>query len=192
MLMLITGGAGSGKTAFALALAEKFDRSGIWLVSHWPDKDMEFISATAFPWKIIETHPILPDILNTINLNANPFAMNRRVVVVDSIALWLYHEACEIAKQVSDESVMHERMEQRVQTLLDSIIHYQGTILVITNEVQLWDEQEAHRKLFAHFLPQVNAQLAARSNQLFLLTSGVAVELTRRQFQIDQVQKFKY
>lgn len=185
MLMMITGGSGSGKTAFALKLAEKFDHAGIWLVSHWPDKDAEQVSTSTFPWKIIETHPILPDIIDTINVNSNPFAMNSRVLVVDSIAIWLYHEAKSIATQEQDEDKMHQLMAERAETLIESIIAYQGTIIVITNEMNdCWDEVDIHKILFQHWLPIMNARLTARCSQLYLLTSGIAVELTSRQIRL--------
>jgi adenosylcobinamide kinase/adenosylcobinamide-phosphate guanylyltransferase len=183
--MMITGGSGSGKTAFALKLAEKFDHAGIWLVSRWPDKDAEQIAESVYPWKIIETHPILPEIIDTINVNSNPFVTNSRVLVVDNIAVWLYHEAKLIAQREQDDDRMHRLMAERADTLIESITAYQGTILVITNEMNgYWDEVDIHKILFHHWLPIINARLTAKCSQLFLLTSGVAVELTSRQVRL--------
>jgi len=182
LLVMITGGAGSGKTSFALQLASTLGKTGMWLVSRWPDKDKEQVAPSSFVWKIIETDPLLPEIIDTINVQSNPYTARNRVLVVDSIAVWLYGEVKAAAKLNLDEKDMKAHVEMRVEQLVQSILAYQGAILVITNEMNGgWDETVAYRRLFHEWLPAINERLAARSKQLYLLTSGIAVELLSKQ-----------
>jgi len=182
LLVMITGGAGSGKTSFALQLATTFGHTGMWLVSRWPDKDKEQVASSSFVWKIIETDPLLPEIIDTINVQSNPYTARNRVLVIDSIAVWLYGEMKAASSLHVDEKAMMAHVEQRVEELVQSILAYQGAILVITNEMNSgWDETTPHLRLFHHWLPAINARLAARCKQLYLLTSGIAVELLSKQ-----------
>jgi len=187
LLVMITGGTGSGKTSFALQLATTFGQTGMWLVSRWPDKDREQVASSSYTWKIIETDPLLPEIIDTINVQSNPYTARNRVIVVDSIAVWLYGEVKAASSQHLDEKTMSIHIEKRVEQLVQSILAYQGAILVITNEMNSgWDETAAHLRLFHEWLPAVNARLAARSKQLYLLTSGIAVELLSKQVKLGR------
>lgn len=109
MLWVVTGGVGSGKSAFANAWAKSLGREAIKLVCPvWPESEGSGTKPEAsIPGSggeenggtvTLPADHTLAEQLNRINLRSNPFRASGRIIVVDSLSGWLRQEIAEMQK----------------------------------------------------------------------------------------------
>lgn len=105
MLWMVTGGVGSGKSAFARRWAAAHGREAILLTCPpWPagsgeareipddENEDENEYGKKARWMRIAADRALAEKLNKINLQSNPFRASARVVVLDGLSGWLRAE----------------------------------------------------------------------------------------------------
>lgn len=182
--MMITGGIGSGKSSFALRYATGFGREGIRIVTLRPGNNDEQPMPASIPWQIIETEQSMPEVLNLLNLKSNPFRADRRVIVADSLAMDLYRVIEAVSQAMEEESSLERYLSECVDEIVNAVTSYQGMLFVITNELNSWDEKIVWKRLFYKWLAIMNRRIAAKSDQVFLLTAGIAVEITSKRVRL--------
>ncbi|MDR6726613.1 adenosylcobinamide kinase/adenosylcobinamide-phosphate guanylyltransferase [Paenibacillus amylolyticus] len=172
MLITVTGGIGSGKTKFALGYAAEISREGIYLSTGDHEAIIpEFPSAH---YRVIEAGngQHLTEVIHQINRESNLFLADRRIVIVDSLTSWM------VAGFRANDDLDEQRVE--TQRLLDAMLSYQGKMLVITNEMHGLLNPTEEERIFAARMASVNRALQAHSEQVYMLVSGLAMELKAR------------
>ncbi|QOS77831.1 bifunctional adenosylcobinamide kinase/adenosylcobinamide-phosphate guanylyltransferase [Paenibacillus sp. JNUCC31] len=176
MLITVTGGIGSGKTRFALGYAARISREGIYLSTG--DHDPVIPELPSAHYRAIQAGngQHLTEVLHQINRESNLFLADKRIVIVDSLTAWM------AAGFRASDDLDHQRLE--TQLLLDALLSYQGKLLVITNEMHgsLYPSEE--ERIFAARMASVNRALQKHSEQMYILVSGLAVDL--------KAQKMRY
>lgn len=185
MRILITGGARSGKSAFAERYAGRLGSRGTYVATAQVlDEEMasrlaahrKSREASAFPWQTVEEPLFVADWL----LRHRP--AEGEVVLVDCLTLWLSNWVLRHEGEPDAENGLQEQVDR----LVEAIGRYPGTILIVTNEVGdgIVPEYPLGR-LFRDWAGRLNQRVAERCDELFLVTCGVPVELKRLMFRFE-------
>ncbi|MNC40520.1 Bifunctional adenosylcobalamin biosynthesis protein CobU [compost metagenome] len=102
-------------------------------------------------------------------------------MLVDCLTLWLSN----VLLDVEGEADREERVELEITRLEQSIAAFEGTLVLVTNEVGDGIVPEyALGRLYRDLAGRMNAQLARQCRQVFLVTAGIPVELKSREYKL--------
>ncbi|XEC97205.1 bifunctional adenosylcobinamide kinase/adenosylcobinamide-phosphate guanylyltransferase [Paenibacillus tarimensis] len=186
MAVLITGGARSGKSAFAEQYAAHLSEHGFYIATLLPyDEEMrerirlhrEDRHATGFRWITVEAPLDLEFIL--CDLAKKDYDERPPVVLVDCLTLWLTNWMIRLSGQ-NDEWTKERESELCgiVDSLVQTAERYPLPLLFVTNEVGsgIVPEYPLGRR-FRDAAGRLNQRMAAVSEKVFLVTAGIPVEL---------------
>lgn len=183
-LILVTGGARSGKSSFAEKLAAHLGDSGTYVATcETLDEEMERRVGLhrerreegRFPWQTIEEPFELAAVLEKA-------ATVGAVVLVDCLTLWLSNWLLRYEAMPDAEA----RVNQEIDKLVDALQHLDGTVIMVTNEVGdgLVPEYPLGR-LYRDLAGRMNQRITAICGQVFLVTVGIPVELKALEYKLD-------
>jgi adenosylcobinamide kinase/adenosylcobinamide-phosphate guanylyltransferase len=174
MIVLITGGARSGKSRFAEQYAAHLGTGGLYVATAeaLDDEMRERISAhkkqrqlSGFAWETVEA---------PLDLSAVLQSSRHPVILVDCLTLWLSNWLLRCGYEENPEALVQSRIEELVRTL----VSHTGHILLVSNEVGSGVVPEYPLgRLYRDLAGMMNQQIAAVSDQVFLVTAGIPVEL---------------
>lgn len=190
MIVLVTGGARSGKSTFAEKYAAKLGAAGTYIATAQAlDEEMEQRveghrrrrEQDSLVWKTLEEPYHLSTQLAALQKQDEAGAEGD-ILLVDCLTLWLsnwllHYEQDDPYRQVS------AKLDELVQVLSE----YKGsrTIILVTNEVGggIVPDYPLGRQ-FRDLSGMMNQRVAAVSDQVFLITAGIAVELKELQYRL--------
>ncbi|WP_027085775.1 bifunctional adenosylcobinamide kinase/adenosylcobinamide-phosphate guanylyltransferase [Cohnella panacarvi] len=183
MIVLVTGGAKSGKSSFAEQVAMHTADSAVYIataqifeeemrtrfVRHRERRDR-----SGYAWETIEEPYELAAMLRTVPDN--------RTILVDCLTLWASNWLLRAERDADGESLVQRKIEE----LAAAISARQGTTILVTNEVGSGIVPEYPLgRYFRDVAGGMNQRLASLSDQVFLVTAGIPVELKRLAFRFD-------
>ena len=165
-IVFITGGQRSGKSRYAQALAEKWSQTPIYLATarYWDEDFKKRIerhrSDRGEHWKTIEEEKYI-----------GSCSLTGQTVVMDCVTLWLtniFHD-----HKFNIENALKEAQEE-----WDKFINQHFNLVVISNELGMGihAENEVSRK-FADLQGWINQYIAERSDETYLMVSGIPVKI---------------
>jgi adenosylcobinamide kinase / adenosylcobinamide-phosphate guanylyltransferase len=172
---LVTGGCRSGKSAYALQLAEALPRSRVYVATA-PVTDDEMrlrIEAhrrarSEHGWETIEEQTDLAGALGQ--------ARDHNVVLVDCVTLWinnLLYEADRNGRTLSESEVA-----EICDKALDAARTCRGTVVFVTNEVgQGIVPENAVARRYRDLVGRANQTIAARADVVTLVSCGIPLHL---------------
>lgn len=182
MSILVTGGARSGKSGFAERLMASLASQATYVATGQAfDEEMEARIALhrqqrtqgGYAWKTVEEPHDLPALLDRLS--------GKEAVLVDCLTLWLSNVLL-AAEERPDRQAYIEREMARLEQSVDG---FAGTLILVTNEVGDGIVPEyALGRLYRDLAGRMNARLAGRCDQVFLVTVGIPVELKSREFKL--------
>ena len=197
MAILITGGARSGKSAFAEAAAARLADNGIYLATLQP-RDEEMAERVRLhraqreqgelSWLTLETPSALTTQLHEL---AGKYAGSERapVVLVDCLTLWLTNRMLALEGEDSDwRANGSEALDQEIAELVELSADYPLPLLLVTNEVGsgIVPEYPLGRR-FRDEAGRLNRRLAAVCERVYLVTAGIPVELKSIAARLDDL-----
>ncbi|WP_379132590.1 bifunctional adenosylcobinamide kinase/adenosylcobinamide-phosphate guanylyltransferase [Paenibacillus sp. sgz500958] len=180
MNLLVTGGARSGKSAFAERLAMSLADQALYIATGQAfDREMQERIAlhrqrrneAEYAWETIEEPHDLAGLMDRLPAG--------KTVLVDCLTLWLSN----VLLSVEDRGDRQEILEAEISRLAQSAEAYDGTLIMVTNEVGDGIVPEyALGRLYRDLAGMMNAGLARQCNQVFLVTAGIPIELKSREY----------
>jgi len=174
-LVLVTGGARSGKSDYAQARAEVIDGNHYFLATcpvidsemderierHKADRDGEI-------WQTIEEELDLVRIIKTLK--------PKSICLIDCLTLWinnlLYH--AEKSSYAFNENSMKEKAEK----LIIQARKHHGTIIFVSNEVGMGIVPDnADARLYRDLVGRTNRIIAAAADEVILVSCGLPLFL---------------
>jgi adenosylcobinamide kinase / adenosylcobinamide-phosphate guanylyltransferase len=165
-IIFVTGGERSGKSLFAMQLAQKLS-------------DMPFYMATARIWdddfaKRIERHKEERDdhwITIEEERHLSSHNLTGEVIVLDCITLWL-------TNIFTDHKFMYEKALEEAQNEWQRFTRQDFTLITVTNEIgmSLHADSESGRK-FVELQGRMNQMIAAMADEAYLMVSGISVKI---------------
>ena len=184
MILLIVGGIGSGKSAFAEHWARTLGREAIrFSCPPWPDRGSGTAAPAAgsdpygFVWKEMEAGPALAAKLSIVNRESNIFRADRRVIVVDSLSGWQRARIQRAKEAGMKPEGLGAGGAGSLGELLASILAYQGKRIVVSEEATAGLAEDPWERLYAQELAHAIRTLAEESHALYRLTAGLAMEV---------------
>jgi adenosylcobinamide kinase/adenosylcobinamide-phosphate guanylyltransferase len=191
LLILVTGGARSGKSKFAEKYTMHLSQEAVYIATaqiydYEMKQRMELHQqrrdASGYEWTtILEPHR-LAEVLNKLNKQEKT-----PTILVDCLTLWLTNW---LLTWLGEQEIQHvlPSLELQLTDLLgqlkQALLDYQGTVIMVTNEVGdgIVPEYPLGR-VFRDWAGMMNQQLAGFCDQVFLVTVGIPVELKRNAFE---------
>jgi adenosylcobinamide kinase/adenosylcobinamide-phosphate guanylyltransferase len=173
-LILILGGAGSGKSAFAQRLAQQ-KAEKVLFVATAEAKDSEMTMRIRRhrrrrpgQWHTVEEPLELARVIGE--------AASHQVIIVDCLTLWVSNllQADKAQKPSGQEATVLAA----ARGLVDAYENGEATLIMVSNEVGMGlVPPYPMGRLYRDVLGRVNQLLAAQANRVYLMVAGLAVEL---------------
>lgn len=171
MLTFLTGGARSGKSSLAVALAERDGGPVVFLATARTSDDEEWTERVArhraerpAAWTTVEEQVDLAAALSRIP--------DAAFVIVDCLTLWLAN----LLETGADE----ERVVAATGGAIDAAAARSGATVVVSNEVgSSIVPMDAGARRFRDLLGRVNATWAERADAAYLVVAGRVLALDR-------------
>ncbi|WP_202113486.1 bifunctional adenosylcobinamide kinase/adenosylcobinamide-phosphate guanylyltransferase [Paenibacillus sp. MMS18-CY102] len=195
MAYLITGGARSGKSLFAEQCASRLASRGIYIATSRVSDDEEMHQRvnlhqqqreqSTFRWETIEEPDLLADRLVDIGKRADEqllIGQQPPAVLVDCLTLWLTN------RLLHHEASPPEMLENEINQLVETVASYRHPLLLVTNEVGSGIVPAySLGRIFRDVAGRMNRLLAERCERVFLVASGIPVDLKRIAFSWDEL-----
>ncbi|MEX2460095.1 MAG: bifunctional adenosylcobinamide kinase/adenosylcobinamide-phosphate guanylyltransferase [Paenibacillaceae bacterium] len=190
MLILVTGGARSGKSKFAEKYTMHLGRKAVYIATaQIYDEEMKQRmelhqhrrDTSGYDWTTVLEPYELVSILHKLNEQETA-----PIVLVDCLTLWLTNW---LLKWLEEQTIEHElprlllHLEDLLEQLKMALADYRGTVIMVTNEVGggIVPEYPLGR-VYRDWAGMMNQQLASLCDQVFLVTTGIPIELKRNAF----------
>jgi adenosylcobinamide kinase / adenosylcobinamide-phosphate guanylyltransferase len=174
--ILILGGARSGKSRFAVEIAQKRG-SDVLFVATAEALDEEMKQRIAahrkgrpIGWETLEaqTH-----IGNSITQNIG----QTRTVIIDCITL-LVNNIFEQCGEKTDDSSLEKAVEAEIKELIDCITKSNALFIIVSNEVGLGIiPGDKVSRVYRDILGRANQILAAHADEVYLLAAGIPLAI---------------
>lgn len=182
MSILITGGARSGKSGFAERLMQSLTDQAVYVATGQAfDEEMQARidlhkhqrMESGYAWETVEEPYDLPVLLECLSGGG--------AVLVDCLTLWLSNVLLAV-EGFEDRQTL---VEQEITRLEKSVSAFEGTLILVTNEVGDGIVPEyALGRLYRDLAGRMNALIARQSEQVFLVTAGIPIELKSREYRL--------
>ncbi|MBQ6298078.1 MAG: bifunctional adenosylcobinamide kinase/adenosylcobinamide-phosphate guanylyltransferase [Selenomonadaceae bacterium] len=177
-IILVTGGARSGKSSFAEKLALKIGdgRAAYIATAQIFDDEMSFRvklhkKRRGKNWLTFES-PFNAD--KSISFAAKTFD----AILFDCVTIYVSNFLC--AAELDDEKFLYDNLRELIQKLIDATLNANVTTIFVTNEVGfgIVPENKLARR-FRDLAGIANQMLAAHADKVFLTVAGIAVDIKK-------------
>ncbi|WP_240421428.1 bifunctional adenosylcobinamide kinase/adenosylcobinamide-phosphate guanylyltransferase [Paenibacillus periandrae] len=193
MLVLVTGGARSGKSSFAEAYTAKLGERGLYIATAQAyDDEMKARiglhrlqrEETGFEWTTIEEPLLLTEALQSFNSKKENKETDKAAILVDCLTLWLSNWLLKVEHMPDMEQLLRAKLDE-LAAVCQSVSSQGKHLILVTNEVGygLVPEYKLGRQ-FRDLSGTMNRVLASVADQVFLVTSGIPVELTSLRYKM--------
>ncbi len=176
--LFVTGGARSGKSAFAQQLAVATGRQVVFIATMEPlddelrDRVARHRASRPEGWRTLEA-PI--DVVGALTGTAEDAC-----VVLDCVSLWVTNRLMPLGDPPRGDAI--DELERALDGEVDALLARQrgrsGELIVVTNEVGSGVvPPSALGRVYRDLLGRVNQRLSAGASRAWLLASGRALEL---------------
>ena len=168
-LILILGGARSGKSRYAVKLAKRLKgRVAFIATTTSPDSEMRErirLHKTARPrqWKLFEEGKDISLILSTLN-------GKYKIALIDCLGL--------LISNLLMNNLKDQQIETRINKLINTILKVDLTTILVSNEVGTGIVPEnAIARRFRDLLGLSNQMIAEKADEVILMHSGIPVKI---------------
>ncbi|MDO9465657.1 MAG: bifunctional adenosylcobinamide kinase/adenosylcobinamide-phosphate guanylyltransferase [bacterium] len=170
-IVLITGGARSGKSSFAEKLASTLGKDVIFLATaEAMDKEMadrikKHKSKRSLTWKTVE---------EPININIlNKFKNFEGAVILDCVTLWLSNMIHKFGVEGAEDHILGD-----IRTLLKTVKTSKFTLIVVSNELGLGIVPENRlAREFRDIAGRCNQLIACMADEVYFMVSGIELKI---------------
>lgn len=170
-IVLITGGARSGKSSFAEELASTLEKDIIFLATaealdkEMADRIRRHKAKRSRTWKTVE---------EPININVlNKFKNFEGTVILDCITLWLSNMIHKFGTKEAEDRILGD-----IRTLLKTVKTSKFTLIVVSNELGMGivPENRLGRE-FRDIAGKCNQLIARIADEVYLMISGIKLKI---------------
>ena len=176
-MLLVLGGARSGKSAYAQQLAQELGRSRVLFVATAQAWDEEMAQRIA---QHQQERPVAWRTLEAPHHVGQAIALHRgdaAVVLVDCLTLLVSNTILRLGES-PDPTAAEVAVQEEVAALLHTCQTHTATSILVSNEVGLGlVPDNALGRLYRDLLGRANQTLAARAEAVYFMVAGLAVEV---------------
>ena len=177
-IILVTGGARSGKSSFAEKLALKIGNGQAAYIATAQifDDEMNFRvklhqSRRGDNWRTFEAPFAAEEKISEAGKNFN-------AILFDCVTIYVSNFLC--AAELDDEKFLYDKLRELIQKLIDAALSADAVTIFVTNEVGggIVPENKLARR-FRDLAGLANQMLAAHAEKVFLTVAGIAVDVKK-------------
>jgi adenosylcobinamide kinase/adenosylcobinamide-phosphate guanylyltransferase len=191
VLILVTGGARSGKSKFAEKYTMHLSREAVYIATAQIYDDemkqrMELHQlrrdASGYEWTTALEPYDLAGLLSKLNEQETA-----PTILLDCLTLWLTNWLLQwLGEQTIEQELprLQLQLADLLEQLKQALADYRGTVIMVTNEVGAGIVPEYPLgRVYRDWAGMMNQQLASLCDQVFLVTAGIPLELKRNAFE---------
>ncbi|MGM1048303.1 MAG: bifunctional adenosylcobinamide kinase/adenosylcobinamide-phosphate guanylyltransferase [Bacillota bacterium] len=188
MIILVTGGARSGKSSFAERLCMSKSHEAVYVATAqaFDDEMKERIALhklqrnqANYSWRNVEEPFQLVKLLSDMRENSQ--SDDAPTVLVDCLTLWLSN----ILLSYEGQEDMQEKVKAEILCLVDQAQQYPGHLIMVTNEVGSGIVPEYPLgRMYRDLAGYMNQAISRSSSEVFLVTAGIPVELKSMEYKL--------
>lgn len=181
-IILVTGGARSGKSKFAEDLTASLSDKVCYIATSEPfdeemkDRIKKHIKQRPSHWKTIEAYEGLSNVVDEISRNYKVGMLDCITVMVNNL---MYHS------KIDFENAKHEvidgfekKIVNEISELIISIKKNSIDFIIVTNEIGLGIVPEnRYVRIYRDIIGRVNQYIAKNSDEVYLIVSGISVPI---------------
>ena len=177
-IILVTGGARSGKSSFAEKLGVKIGggRAAYIATAQIFDDEMNFRvklhkERRGDNWRTFEAPFAAEEKISEASKNF-------RAILFDCVTIYISNFLC--AAELDDEKFLYDELRGLIQKLIDAAKNSDATVIFVSNEVGggIVPENKLARR-FRDLAGLANQMIAAQSEKVFLTVAGLAVDVKK-------------
>jgi len=185
-IILVTGGARSGKSSFAEKLALKIGdgRAAYIATAQIFDDEMNFRvklhqSRRGDNWRTFEAPFAAEEKILEAGKNFN-------AILFDCVTIYVSNFLC--AAELDDEKFLYDNLRGLIQKLINAALNSNAKTIFVTNEVGFGIVPENNlARRFRDLAGLANQMLAAHADKVFLTIAGIAVDIKELEFVANKV-----
>lgn len=167
-MIFVTGGARSGKSAFALRTASGLAGDAVTFIATAEALDAEM--TVRIERHKLERNPNWQTLEEHLNIESALERAMHKMIVLDCVALWI--------SNLLLAGISEGAMLERTAAFIAAAARLEKTLIVVSNEVGLGIVPDnALSRSYRDALGRVNQVFAASSSEAYLLVSGLALRL---------------
>jgi adenosylcobinamide kinase / adenosylcobinamide-phosphate guanylyltransferase len=182
-IILVTGGARSGKSSYAESLAKKFSEEVLYIATAVPfddemkDRIAKHRESRPTNWYTYEGYRNLKQIFQKDIASCDVILLDCITVMVTNLMFDLIGENVEMLTSEDLLRIEKEVMKE-VSDFVDSTYETSKTVIFVTNELGsgLVPEYKLGR-IFRDIAGRVNQYLAGRANEVFMTVCGIPMKI---------------
>jgi adenosylcobinamide kinase/adenosylcobinamide-phosphate guanylyltransferase len=178
--ILITGGARSGKSQMAQALAEQAKGEVLFIATAFPGDDEmrerieEHKKARPVSWRTVE-------VTENVGSRIREDIRSAKTVIIDCITLLVSNVFGRYADkdgEIVDSAAAEEAVVDEITRLLDCLAHTPGNFIIVTNEVGLGLVPDNKLgRIYRDVLGKANRLLAEGVDEVYLMVAGLPLKI---------------
>ncbi len=167
-MIFVTGGARSGKSAFALRKASSINGDAVSFIATAEALDSEMTER--IERHKLERNPNWQTLEESLDIESVLERATHKLIVLDCVALWVSNM---LLAGISEPAML-----ERTAAFISAATRLQKTVIVVSNEVGLGIVPDnALSRRYRDALGRVNQSFAAASSEAYLLVSGLELRL---------------
>ena len=176
-IVLVTGGARSGKSSFAESLYGD-NKDVVYIATsrvfddEMRDRIMLHKESRPGEWRTFEgTYEINKAVKNSKN-----YLLDCLTILTSNIMFDMTKDYERISKEM--QKLVEDRVMEEIKRLIDAVTHLSGNLVMVTNEVGCSIVPENHiARVYRDIIGRVNQRAAVLCSEVYLVTCGVPLKI---------------
>ena len=171
-LILITGGARSGKSSFAESLAQKMGENITYIATaqaldeEMRERIVEHRKRRPKNWQTVEETVQVDRVIEEVDTQTE-------VIIIDCMALLISNLISDFSEK-SSKDIFASKVQEKIEHIIKASLKYQATVIIVSNEVGsgLVPTNPTGR-FYRDILGRANQSIARNADLVYLLVAGI-------------------
>lgn len=181
-IVLVTGGARSGKSNFAEELCKKQNNNTAYIATsvafddEMKDRIKKHQESRPNEWKTYEIYKDIHSIVKQIDKNHNTVLLDCLTLMVNNL---MFTYGIDVENACADEiNEIEEYIKEQLTKLLDALRDTNLYFVIVTNEVGMGIVPENKlSRIYRDFVGRANQQIAKVSDEVYFVVSGIPMKV---------------
>lgn len=181
-IILVTGGARSGKSSFAESLCIKQNNKTAYIATsvafddEMKNRVKKHQESRPKSWKTYEIYKDIYSIVEELNKNHDTVIMDCVTLMVNNL---MFTQGIEVDEATSEElNELENYIREQITKLLEAVKKTNLYFVIVTNEIGMGIVPENKlSRIYGDFVGRANQLIASYSNEVYFVVSGIPMKV---------------